>query len=59
MSDHYLTQQRGFLQLLEPGDLVLADRGFNIEEDLNFYGAKVEIPAHTRGNKQLSLEQVE
>ena len=59
MSDHYLTQQCTLLQLLEPGDLVLADRGFNIEEDLNIYGAKVEIAAYTRGKKQLSLEQVE
>ena len=59
MSDRYLTQHCGFLQLLQPGDLVLADRGFNIEEDLNFYGAKLAIPAYTRGKKQLSLEEVE
>ena len=59
MSDRYLTQQCGFLQLLQPGDLVLADRGFNIEEDLNFYGAKLAIPAYTRGKEQLSLEEVE
>ena len=39
MSDRHLTQRYGFLQLLQPGDLVLADRGFNIEEDLNFYGS--------------------
>jgi len=38
VSDRYLTQQCGFLQLLAPGDLVLADRGFNIDDDLRFYG---------------------
>ena len=59
VSDRYLTQRCGFLELLRPGDLVLADRGFNIEEDLNFYGAKLAIPAYTRGKKQLSLEEVE
>ena len=39
--------------------MVLVERGFNIEKDLNFYGAKVEIPAYTRGKKQLALEQGE
>ena len=38
---------------------MLADRGFNIEEDLNFYGAKLAIPAYSRGKEQLSLEEVE
>ena len=58
MSDRYLTQQCGFLDLLQPGHVVLADRGF-IEDDLKFYGAKLEIPAFTRGKKQLSVEEVE
>ena len=57
MSDHCLRQQCGFLQLLHPGDLVLANRGFNIEEDLNFYDAKLAIPVYTRGKKQLSFEE--
>ena len=55
MSDRYLTQKCGFLDLLQPGDLVLADRGFNIEEDLSFSCAKLAIPAYTRGKKQLSI----
>jgi hypothetical protein len=50
---------RNIIRLLQPGDLVLADRGFNIEDDLNFYGAKLAIPAYTREKKQLSLEEVE
>ena len=45
-----------FLHHIEPGDLVLADRGFNIAEDLALYGAKLEIPAFTKGKKQLSQE---
>ena len=38
------------------GDVVLADtcRGFNINDDLKFYGAELTIPAFTRGKKQLS-----
>lgn len=34
------------LQLLEPGDLV-ADGGFNIEKDLNFYNAKLQNPVYS------------
>ena len=59
MSDRYLTQKCGFLDLLQPGDLVLADRGFNIEKDLSFSCAKLAIPAYTRGKKQLSIQEVE
>ena len=59
MSDRYLTQRCGFLELLQRGDLMLGDTGFNIEEDLNFYDAKLAIPTYTRGKKQLSLEEVE
>ena len=34
MSDKYITQHSDFLHRIEPGDMVLADRGFNIAEDL-------------------------
>ena len=49
----------GFLRIIEHGDVILADRGFNIAEDLGVYGASLEIPAFTRGKKQLSLREVE
>ena len=42
-----------------PGDMVLADRGFNIDDNLRFYGAQLAIPAFTRRKKQLSLIEVE
>lgn len=47
------------MDLVEYGDLILADRGFDISEDLGVYGARLEIPAFTRGKKQLSLQEVE
>ena len=34
MSDKVLTQQSGFLDMLEHGDTVLADRGFTIADDI-------------------------
>ena len=35
-----------------------ADHGFIVEEDLAIHGAKLEIPAFTRGKKQLSQKVV-
>ena len=58
MLDKYLTQQCGILDLLEPGDVVLADRGFTAE-DVAVCGAKLGIPAFTRGKQQLSQKEVE
>ncbi len=43
----YLTQQSGFLNLLDPGDLILADCGITIEEYIEL--SKLEMPASTRG----------
>ena len=59
VSDKVLMRESGVLDLLEPGDTVLADRGFTIDEDVILHGAKLEIPAFTRGKKQLSQEEVE
>lgn len=47
VSDKVLTQESGFLYLIEPGNVILADRGFTIADDLAVYGAKLEIPAFT------------
>ena len=58
MSDKQLTQESNFFSLLEPGDVVLADRGFNIE-DLAVHGARLVIPTFTRGKKQLTQRGVE
>lgn len=54
-----ITQQSNFLDLIEPGHVVLADRGFTIAEDLMIHGAKLEIPAFTRGKSQLPQREVE
>ena len=54
-----LTQQSGFLNLVEAGDTIMADRGFNIAEDLWLYGAKLEILSFTCGKAQLSQKEVE
>ena len=59
VSDKELTQNSLFLSKLLPGDVVLADRGFNIHELLALQGAHLEIPAFTRGLAQLPAAEVE
>ena len=59
VSDKVITQRSGFLNHIEPGDTILADRGFTVADDLALYGAKLEIPAFTRGKQQLSQRDVE
>ena len=59
MSDKNLTQQSDFLQYIEPGDTILADRGFNINDDISVHGGTLIIPAFTRGKTQLSQQDVE
>ena len=59
VSDKVITQKCGFLDHIEYGDVVLADRGFNIQDDLAVIGARLEIPSFTKGKTQLSRAEVE
>ena len=49
----------GILSDLLPGDCILADRGFDIQDSAALYCAEVQIPAFTKGKKQLSALDVE
>ncbi|KAM9318965.1 uncharacterized protein KZ484_023277 isoform 1-T1 [Pholidichthys leucotaenia] len=57
--DKHITENSGFLKNLSPGDVILADRGFLVRDSVNLYNAKLEIPAFTKGKKQLSPVDVE
>lgn len=59
VSDKYITENCGFLDNILPGDLVLADRGFNIQATLGCRMAHVQIPAFTRGKSQLAPVDLE
>lgn len=41
------------------GDVVLADRGFLVKEEVVREGARLVVPALTRGKKQLSVQGAE
>lgn len=58
VSDNHITENCGILNYLLLGDVVMADRGFNIADCLGFVGAKLVIPAFTKGKTQLSFEDV-
>ena len=57
MSDKRLVKESGILSKFEPGDTVLADRGFNIQELLLPYRANLAIPPFLKKKKQFSLEE--
>ncbi|KAK0144155.1 hypothetical protein N1851_017488 [Merluccius polli] len=58
-SDKQVTENSGFIQMLSPGDVVLADRGFDIKESVALVGATLKTPAFTRGHSQLNAQDVE
>jgi len=57
VSDRKLVQHSGFLQCVEAGDDIMADRGFLIRDLLALRGATVNIPPFASG-KQLSMSGV-
>ena len=52
VSDKFISEQSGFLDKIMPGDLVLADRGFTIEDSIGLYCAKVCTPPFTNGGRE-------
>ena len=59
VSDRNLTMQSGFLNCLRKNDIILADRGFKIEDLLFQKQAKLIIPSSTKNKKQLSALEVQ
>ena len=59
VSDKHLTENSGLLDHLTPGDVILADRGFDIQESVGLFCSMIKIPAFTKGKKQLSGIEVE
>lgn len=58
ISDKEITKKSGILDLLEPGDEVMADKGFTIEDMLSSVGARLIIPPFKRA-KQFSKQDCE
>ncbi|CAN8017894.1 unnamed protein product, partial [Ixodes persulcatus] len=58
VSDNELTLKSGLLNNVNEGDVYHVDRGFRCEEMFAAKGAKLLIPAFTKGKKQLSGAEV-
>ena len=58
ISDKELTRRSGILGLLQRGDCVMADRGFDIQDDLTPLGVKLNMPPFLRGKTQLDTNEV-
>eukprot|EP00118_Oscarella_pearsei_P022681 m.264795 g.264795 ORF g.264795 m.264795 type:complete len:402 (+) comp40480_c0_seq15:225-1430(+) len=59
VSDKVLTESSGFLGNLLPGDVVLADRGFNVGNSVGMYCAELKMPPFTKGKSQLARKEVD
>ena len=59
MSDVHLTENSGLLHRFLPGDVVLADRGFTIEQSVGLLCAEVKHSPFTRGRPQLGKLEVD
>ena len=57
VSDKRTTESCGIIDKLEPGDMVMADRGFDIQHILASKKVTLNIPPFMRGKQQLSLEE--
>ena len=58
MSDKEIIQRSGFLDKVQSGDWIMADRGFNIQDILLEKKARLVIPPFSRkGNKQFTPAQ--
>ena len=53
---NYITENCGILEHLLPGDVIPADRGFNIHDSAGMFCAEVHLPSFTKGKKQLSMQ---
>ena len=58
ISDPELTQTSGFLDKLQPGVSVMADRGFTIKDMLNNIGADLNLPPFLEDRKQFPAREV-
>ena len=58
VSDRKLVELSGLLQKLEPGDQIMADKGFQIQDLLTPLGVRLNVPPFLTGGAQMSASDV-
>lgn len=58
ISDRRLVELSGLLQLLEPGDEIMADKGFLIQDLLAPLGVRLNVPPLLESKKQMAIDDV-
>ena len=58
-SDKYMSEHSGYLNNLLPGDIVLANHGFDMTDSVAIMGVSLDLPAFTKGREQLSSKENE
>ena len=57
-SNRHIVSASGFLQHLHPGDQVLADCGFTVEEEILMAGAELVMPPAAKGKAQMTSKDI-
>ena len=58
IADRELTRKCGILDILDKGNTLMADHGFDIEGELILRGGRLNIPPFLKGKQQLSQSEL-
>ena len=58
-SDKFITKDSGFYDLLEREDVVMEDRGFQIQEDLLLHFCNLQVPPDAQAKSQMTKKEVQ
>ena len=59
ISDKELTKMSNVIDSLDPGNDVMGDKGFDIQDDFAAKGVTINIPSFLKGKTQFSREEIE